>query len=100
MFKDGVNDDKSEVSMMINEVLNLIYRVLILAFKRMCLSVVLLTPQNEGINLDLRWAVNNHISLNYVNFDNIFTDIKYNFFFFLNLVKDMQLRHITQNTVI
>jgi hypothetical protein len=50
MFEDGVNYDISEVSMMINEVLNLIYRVLVLAFKRMCLSVALLRPQNEGIN--------------------------------------------------
>jgi hypothetical protein len=71
MFEDGVNDDISEISIMIKEVLNLIYRISVLTFMMVCLPKALLTPQNEGVNLDLGWVVvNNHTSpyLNIINY--------------------------------
>ncbi len=43
---------------MINEVLNLICGVSVLAFMILCLPEALLTPQNEGVNVDLGWGVN------------------------------------------
>ncbi len=47
---------------MINEVLNLICGVSVLAFMMTCLPEALLKPQNEGVNIDLGWGVNNHTS--------------------------------------
>ncbi len=47
---------------MINEVINLICEVSVLAFTMTCLPEALLTPQNEGVNVDLGWGVNNHTS--------------------------------------
>jgi hypothetical protein len=52
---------------MINEVLNLICEVLVLAFMKMCLSEALLTSQNKGVNIDLGWGVNNHTSPPFVS---------------------------------
>jgi hypothetical protein len=40
----------------------------------------ILKPQNVSINLDLGWGVDNHASLNYFSFDNIFTFIKYHYY--------------------
>jgi hypothetical protein len=47
---------------MINDVLNLICGVSVLAFIMMCFPEALLTPQNEGVNIDLGWGVNNDTS--------------------------------------
>jgi hypothetical protein len=52
---------------MINEVLNLISRVSVLAFMMTCLPEALLKPQNEDVNIDLGWGVNNHTSPQNVN---------------------------------
>ncbi len=51
---------------MINEVLNLICGVSVLAFMMTCLPEALLTPQNEGANIDLGWGVNNDTQPNLI----------------------------------
>ncbi len=62
IYEDGVNDDISEVSIVINDVLNLICGVSVLAFMMICLPEALLTPQNEGANIDSGSGVNNYTS--------------------------------------